>query len=88
MKNLILSVIVAVTGLFAIPGTAEAGLLKRNCCVNVCCEQQTTEVCRRYFCTQKCFLGRVRTIHWVEITYRTVDSCGRCHIWKKTYRCR
>ena len=51
-----------------------------------CCKETTVEVCRNHFCKTKKTCGGVKTMRFVEVTYRTTDCCGRVTVTKKVYR--
>ncbi len=92
MKKLILIAVVAVAAIFGGVQTVKA----EDCCCKpriLCVKKKvkTEEVCRRYFCETRCFLGCPRVIQFVEVTYHTTycDSCGKESVeeWTKVYRC-
>lgn len=90
MRKLILSAVIAVTAMLMGPQAAEAGCCGPKLCLKkkVC----TEEVCRRCYTKTRCVLGCPKTIHFVEITYRTTyrDCCGNCSYKTHTVtrRCR
>lgn len=69
-----------------------------DCCGSRCfCIKRkvcTTEEDRCYFTKTKCFCGCKRTVHFVEITYKSTyaDKCGNCSyrtfkVTKRVSRC-
>lgn len=86
MKNLILCAALAAAACSAPVAKVFANESDKSCCPKVVCQPETVEVCRR--CYSKCsnVCGCQKVVHYIEVTYKTTDCCGRTTVWKKLYR--